>query len=203
MKALEDFAAGGGRVLLTADCTLAIKGGTKLSVGPRMPDQEKIDEIMKANKCKSLDRSRRSRSTWMARCRWRRLFDQLAKAGNTPRILDSTIPTIAASRQAAGDIEYFFAVNATPDREARDEKGEPVNNGLLATAATLHAGRCPDSPGVRRGAMRHALFPPAAPGRLPTWQTFSKGPATTLQCSSVSAPAKCGPSYARLARSAA
>jgi len=37
VKALEDYIEDGGRVLLTGDCTVAIKGAAKLSVTPRMP----------------------------------------------------------------------------------------------------------------------------------------------------------------------
>ena len=39
IAALEDFAAIGGLVLITADSTVEIKGATKLPVAPRMPDQ--------------------------------------------------------------------------------------------------------------------------------------------------------------------
>ena len=42
-------------MLLTADCKLEIKGGVKLAVAPRnLPDQEKIDELMKAAKWQEL-----------------------------------------------------------------------------------------------------------------------------------------------------
>jgi hypothetical protein len=36
-----------------------------------------------------------------------------------------------------GDVEYLFAVNATPDNAARNDKGEPVNNQLLPITATI------------------------------------------------------------------
>ena len=47
---LEQFAADGGLVLLTGDCTVEIRGAVKLAVSPRMPDQAKIDELSKAGK---------------------------------------------------------------------------------------------------------------------------------------------------------
>src|SRR5205823_5654232 len=50
IKGLEDFAAGGGLVLLTGDCKVAIKGAVKLAVEPRMPDQEVLDKLEKAKK---------------------------------------------------------------------------------------------------------------------------------------------------------
>src|SRR5262249_7799134 len=45
IAALEDYAAHGGLVLMTGDSTVTIKGAKKLDVKPRMPDQEKIDEL--------------------------------------------------------------------------------------------------------------------------------------------------------------
>ena len=45
VKALESFIEQGGLVLLTADCTVAIKGATKLAVKAAMPDQEIIDKL--------------------------------------------------------------------------------------------------------------------------------------------------------------
>src|SRR5262249_39593161 len=50
IRALESFVADGGLVILTGDSTVKIKGAVTLDVKPAMPDQAKIDEIMKAKK---------------------------------------------------------------------------------------------------------------------------------------------------------
>ena len=55
---------------------------------------------------------------------------QLDKAGIKP-VFECDQPGIVATRQAAGDLEYFFAVNATPD-----PAGNPML-GMKATDATI------------------------------------------------------------------
>jgi len=54
ITALERFAAQGGLVLLTGDCTVTIQGALKLKIAPRMPDQEAIDKLMKEKKYNDL-----------------------------------------------------------------------------------------------------------------------------------------------------
>src|SRR5262249_27234386 len=55
---------------------------------------------------------------------------ELEKKGIRP-IFHSSVPTVVATRQAAGDIEYLFAVNATYDG-SKNEK-----NALAAVEAVL------------------------------------------------------------------
>ncbi len=115
IAALEDFAAMGGLVLITADSTVEIKGATKLPVAPRMPDQEKIDELAKAKNYKDM-------APFQTMGKWFQGAQNLAnaiknefdKAGIKP-VFECDQPGIAASRQASGDIEYLFAVNASWD----------------------------------------------------------------------------------------
>src|SRR5262249_21894879 len=61
---------------------------------------------------------------------------ELLKKGILP-VFECDTPTIIASRQAAGDIEYLFAVNGTPDAAAQVQKGNPEKNTRKARAATM------------------------------------------------------------------
>jgi hypothetical protein len=131
IAALEDYAAGGGLVLMTGDCTVTVKGAKKLPVKPAMPDQEKIDELMKAKKYNDL-------GPYTTTGKWfegaaplaKAIKAELDKIGVKPP-LESDVPSIVVTRQKAGEIEYVFAVNATYD----GSKGE--KNALKATTAKL------------------------------------------------------------------
>jgi len=110
---LEAFAAAGGLVMQTADCTLKIKGAVNLGVTPDWPDAAIVSRL-------------RAVSNWSEAAKYctvghlmagaaplaRAIKVQLDKAG-IPPIFESDLPSIAAGRQAAGDVEYLFAVNAT------------------------------------------------------------------------------------------
>lgn len=196
--ALEDFAAGGGLVLLTADCKLEIKGGTKLSVAPRMPDQEKIDELMKASKWQELGPyTTVSKQMQGATPLGAAINEQLQKVGiKAP--MKSNVPTITVTRQAAGDIEYLFAVNVTPDPNAKNEKGEPVNNGLLATDATLKIPPGIGNPRPVYDAVQGGiLFAHDSPDRLPTWQTFKETVVSIWPSPGLEARVRFGPGQMR------
>ena len=47
------------------------------------------------------------------------------------------MPTIIATRHVSGDVEYIFLVNATPDNEAADAKGNPEHVTPKAVEATI------------------------------------------------------------------
>jgi len=131
IAALEDYAANGGLVLMTGDCTVTIKGAKSLSVKPRMPDQEKIDELMKAKKYGELGPYTTTGKYFEAATPLAKAIKaELDKIGVKPP-LESDVPSIVVTRQRAGDVEYIFAVNATYD----GAKGE--KNALKATAAKL------------------------------------------------------------------
>ncbi len=137
IAALEDYAAGGGLVLLTGDCTVTIKGAKKLAVKPRMPDQEKIDELMKA---KTYDKLGPYTTTGKyfegAAPLAKAIKAELDKIGVKPPV-ESDVPSIVVTRHQAGDIEYIFAVNATYD----GTKGE--KNDLKGTTTKLTFGGPP------------------------------------------------------------
>jgi hypothetical protein len=137
IAALEDYAAHGGLVLMTGDCTVTVKGATKLSVKPRMPDQEKIDALMKEKKYGELGPHTTTGKYFEAATPLAKaLKTELDKIGVKPPI-ESDVPSIVVTRQKAGDVEYLFAVNATYD----GSKGE--KNALKATTAKL---RLPPGP---------------------------------------------------------
>ncbi|HLX63835.1 MAG TPA: hypothetical protein VKX17_21365, partial [Planctomycetota bacterium] len=112
---LEEFAAKGGLVLLTSDCTVTVKGGMKLSAAPRLPDQEKIDELYKAKKFQDAA-PYQTVGKWMqgAQVLGNAIKTELDKVGIMP-VFECDTPAIAAARQSSGDVEYLFAVNASWD----------------------------------------------------------------------------------------
>ena len=57
-------------------------------------------------------------------------------------VFESDVPTIIATRHGADDVEYLFAVNATPDENATDDKGNPERVTPKAVTATI---RLPDN----------------------------------------------------------
>lgn len=136
IKALEKFAAAGGVVLMTADCTMNVKGAVKLAVKPAMPDQAKIDEILKTKKYDQLGPFTTTGkhiegATPLAKA----LKAELEKAGIKP-VLASDQPGIAAYRQGEGDIEYLFAINASSDEKKPADRlaMKPVEATIRATA---------------------------------------------------------------------
>ena len=112
---LERFIARGGMVLLTGDCMVQIKGAVNLGVTPRMPDQEKIDEAAKEGKWDIYNALTSVGKHLLAtEPLAKALKPYLAQAGITPAF-GCDAPGIAATRQASGDVEYLFAVNASYD----------------------------------------------------------------------------------------
>ncbi|HUT35365.1 MAG TPA: hypothetical protein VNE39_17895 [Planctomycetota bacterium] len=115
IAALEDFAAKGGLVLTTADCTVKIKGATGLGVTPAMPDATIIKKLADEKKYDEMRPyvtvgKHFQGATPLAKA----IKAQLRLAGIKP-IFECDNPYIVATRQAAGDIEYLFAVNAEYD----------------------------------------------------------------------------------------
>ena len=124
-------------MLLTGDSTVSIKGAKKLDVKPRMPDQEKIDELMKAKKYNDLGPYTTTGKFFEGAAPLAKAIKaELDKIGVKPP-LECDVPSIIVTRQAAGDVEYVFAVNATYD----GAKGE--KNALRATKAKLRIGGAP------------------------------------------------------------
>jgi len=128
---LEQFVRQGGLVLLTADSTVEVKGALKLEVAPEWPDAAQIAELRKNGQAQAANKLMQMRQALAAAGRVdAAVGPQLEKAGIHPP-LTSTEPGIVATRQAAGDVEYLFAVNAT-----HDPTGDPML-GMKAVRPTL------------------------------------------------------------------
>jgi hypothetical protein len=131
IEGIEAFAKDGGLVLMTGDCTVKFAGAVNLGVVPRFPDEAKIAELVKAKKYQEAGALTTMRhSLAVARTLSDAIRPQLEKAGIKP-ILTSDEPGIVATQQAAGDVEYLFAVNAT-----HDPQGNPML-GVKSTTATI------------------------------------------------------------------
>jgi hypothetical protein len=131
VEGIEAFIKQGRVVLMTADCQLKIDGAIKLDVAPQFPEEKKIQELTVAKKGTEIAPLVTLREHLKgARPLADALRPRLEKAGIKPP-LSSNEPGIVVTRQAAGDIEYLFAVNAThnPQGDAR--------LGMKPTTATL------------------------------------------------------------------
>jgi hypothetical protein len=132
ISSLEDFAKQGGLVILTKDCRVKIKGGMTVDVAPGFREAAKVAALEKAGKWKEAEPFTRMRQALQgAAVLVDALEPILTKAGIKPVFLCDQFG-IVATRQAAGDIEYLFAVNA-----CHDEKGGDPMLGLKAVTARI------------------------------------------------------------------
>ncbi len=128
VRGLEAFAAQGGLVLLTGDCEVKIAGAVNLGVTPSLPDAELVEKLRKEKKTKEVEPLvTLGKQLQGAMPLAKAIRERLEKAGIRP-VLECDEPGIVAARQAAGDIEYLFAVNAACDLNG------PRNNTRAATA---------------------------------------------------------------------
>jgi hypothetical protein len=131
LRGLEDFVRGGGLVLLTGDCTVEIAGAVKLSVTPDLPDAEIVRALYAEGKWQdTAPYTTVGKFFAGAQPLADALRVELEQAGIQP-VLGCDQAGIVASRQAQGDVEYLFAVNATYDEEVGGR------NAVRATEATL------------------------------------------------------------------
>jgi hypothetical protein len=108
----------------------AVVAEKKTALEPKLPPVQAIQEEMNAAQ-KSLRELQGVNAYFQgATPLAQAIRAELEKAGIGP-IFQCDVPTIVATRQAAADIEYLFAVNATYD----DEAGMP--NGVKAVTATI------------------------------------------------------------------
>ncbi|HYG73755.1 MAG TPA: hypothetical protein VEK08_01880 [Planctomycetota bacterium] len=132
VTALEQYIATGGAVLMTSDSKVEIKGAIKVPTVARMPDQEIIDQLSKEKKYKEMAPYTTSGKHIEAAIKIGAAFKaEFDKLGLKP-VFETDNQAIIASRQAAGDIEYIFAVNATYDNESNGAK-----NAVKAASATI------------------------------------------------------------------
>ena len=131
ITALEGYIAAGGVVLLSDDCQVTIAGAQKLGVAIDVSLYQQINKAMAA-KDEATVAKLNTVGQYMANAAplAKALADKLSAAGIKPD-LDVDNPAIIVSRQAQGDIEYFFAVNA-----AWDEQAGKLNS-IKAASATV------------------------------------------------------------------
>jgi hypothetical protein len=148
LRNLEEFAANGGLVLLTSDCTVQVKGAKKLAVTGGHPDQALIDRLnaeLKAEKDKTaIEAKQKQLSATQRTGRYLAGATPLAHAiaaelrpAKFAAVIQTDAETIVATRHVSGDVEYIFLVNATPDDEAADAKGNPDRVTPKEVEATL------------------------------------------------------------------
>ena len=133
VTALEDFVAGGGLVLLAGDSNVTIKGAIHLGVNPKLPDEDSalFKAAVAAKKWADLEPYQTTAKYFQAaEPLAKALQEQLDKAGIKP-VFACDATGISATRQAEGDIEYLFAVNATPD------PASAKRNAMKAVTATI------------------------------------------------------------------
>ena len=136
IRALEAFAASGGLVLVSDDSKVAIKGSTRLGaptqaaifgkIGELWPlaqtDKAKAAELKKLNNVGSYYQAAAPIAQALA--------TRLKEHGIRPAFVCDD-PEVAGTRQAFGDLEYLFAVNAAYD------PAEGEANSIRATSAML------------------------------------------------------------------
>jgi hypothetical protein len=130
-EALGDFASHGGLVLLTGDCKVQVNGAINVGAVGELPDAAKVRQLVKEDKNQEAAKYQTVGKFFAGAAPLARaLRAQFEKADIHP-ILECDQPQVVVTRQAAGDIEYLFVVNATFDPAG----GGP--NAVRATTATL------------------------------------------------------------------
>ncbi|HEY8666878.1 MAG TPA: hypothetical protein VIL86_09445, partial [Tepidisphaeraceae bacterium] len=130
---LERFAEKGGLVLLTGDCKINIKGAIKLDAVGDYPDAEKVHELQKEGQKNAAELAPMTTTGKLlegSRPLAKAIAAQLDKAGIKPPLV-SDKDGITVTRQAAGDVEYIFAVNSTYDTK------EAKRNSMATVVANL------------------------------------------------------------------
>jgi len=144
-KALESYIAAGGTVLLTDDSQVVLKDARKLGFAMDKQFMAQYADPAFVKKWNNTEEWMRF-SAPVAKA----LLPKLAAAGVTP-VIDCSASTVFATRQACGDIEYLFTVNATPD--PKDPKAMNALKAITATITLPNDGR-PVYDAVRGGVVR-------------------------------------------------
>ena len=163
---LEEFAAGGGAVLMTDDCAVPVTGAQKLGPLDRYAPlvQKQLAGIQDAEKKKAESRKLLGLEPWMKHVApmAKSLAAALAKAGIKPAF-ETDAPGLAPGRQVRGEIEYVFAVNFTPGGR-RDWPSPSADCGQKAIDAD-----------VSLAADGRAVYDAVRGGSVPEFEKGSKG----------------------------
>ena len=115
IKALEAFAANGGLVLLTDDCQVAINGAQKLGVPVDISFNEEMGTLWKEGKMDELWQRNLTGNYIKAVEPLAKALDAKLRELKFNPVFECDQAGVSIARQAAGDIEYLFAANATWD----------------------------------------------------------------------------------------
>ncbi|HET6247179.1 MAG TPA: hypothetical protein VFE47_05710 [Tepidisphaeraceae bacterium] len=133
ITALEAYAAGGGVVIVSDDCHVQIKGATKLGAEAPVKLYHEMNESWAKDQKHSMEIRRVEYWQKEVAPFAKALQGRLSALGLKPA-LDADKPGIITQRQAQGDIEYLFAVNATPYAHNPDAQIQSAS-ATLSTAA--------------------------------------------------------------------
>jgi len=130
VSALEAYIVGGGTVFTTDDCQVKVAGTVALGVAASTKQYKLIGDLWATNQKESMVQRAAYYFIKESQPLAKALTAKCAAIGITPA-LPCDNPEVVISRQALGDIEYFFAVNSSYDTKA--------NTGLSirSTSATL------------------------------------------------------------------
>ncbi len=118
VAALEAYAAGGGSVIVSDDCTVAIKGATKLGMELDRSFFQAMSKAWKENRKEDHAKLNRAGNYLKAAEPVAAALRPKLEAIGVKPVFECDNPEIIATRQASGDVEYLFAVNASYDEKA-------------------------------------------------------------------------------------
>jgi hypothetical protein len=131
IAALETYIENGGHVLVSDDSQVKIKGATPLGLAIDTTHFDKIGKLWESKNFEELSKVNTTGALLRAAVPLaKKLQEHYTKLGIKPEF-DCDNPEVAVSRQASGDIEYLFAVNATFD------EGVAGMNSIKPATATL------------------------------------------------------------------
>ncbi|MFA4030400.1 MAG: hypothetical protein GDYSWBUE_002172 [Candidatus Fervidibacterota bacterium] len=131
IAALEQFANSGGIIILTDDCKVNINGAVRLGCEPDISLLRRISQLWREGKHEEIAKLHLTGNYLKAaEPLAKALRSKLSQFGIMP-IAECDNPGIVLSRQAYGDVEYLFAVNA-----AYDERVGSLNS-IKSTVATI------------------------------------------------------------------
>jgi hypothetical protein len=161
VSALEAYAAGGGSVIVSDDCTVAIKGATKLGLEIDRSFFQAMTKAWKENRKEDHAKLNRAGNYLKAAEPVAAALRPRLEAIGVRPVLECDNPEFIATRQASGDVEYLFAVNAS-----YDEKAGGMNSIKPATATIEIPGTVYDA--VRGGpaSLGSLRF---GPGQMRAW----------------------------------
>ncbi len=166
VSALEGYAEKGGAVIIGDECPLQIKGATRLDLPVDRSFFEDMSKAWKENRKEDHARLNRAGNYLKAAEPVARALKPKLEAAGVYPVLSCDNPEIIASRQALGDIDYVFAVNASWDAAAGG-----MNSIRPATATIQLPGNLYDAVRGGPGAIGALRF---GPGQMRAWARTPK-----------------------------